>query len=308
MRRGRACARALRRGGPRYGRRRERDRQGHRGPRATADRPAAHRFGAATSPEIQGLATSDAAARVRLARRAGTRSSSSASARSTAPGTRSSRARKGRIGTPRRVSGRQGPSGRAAKRLPAIADLGFDVVYLTPIHPIGTTARKGRNNSLSPEPDEPGSPYAIGSPDGGHDAIHPDLGSFEDFDFFVAEAGRHGLEVALDFALQASPDHPWVQSHPELFTTRADGTIAYAENPPKKYQDIYPLNFDNDPGGRLRGGAAGHPGVARPRRRASSASTTRTRSRLPSGSGSSPTSPGTIPRRSGCPRRSRSRR
>ncbi|MEO7754603.1 MAG: alpha-1,4-glucan--maltose-1-phosphate maltosyltransferase [Terracoccus sp.] len=137
----------------------------------------------------------------------------------------------------------------AAERLPAVADMGFDVVYLTPIHPIGTTARKGRNNALTAEPGDPGSPYAIGSPDGGHDAIHPDLGTFEDFDHFVAEAGRLGLEVALDIALQASPDHPWVQTHPELFTTRADGTIAYAENPPKKYQDIYPLNFDNDPAG-----------------------------------------------------------
>ena len=137
----------------------------------------------------------------------------------------------------------------AAERLPAVADMGFDVVYLTPIHPIGTTARKGRNNALTAEPGDPGSPYAIGSPDGGHDAIHPDLGTFEDFDHFVAEAARLGLEVALDIALQASPDHPWVQTHPELFTTRADGTIAYAENPPKKYQDIYPLNFDNDPAG-----------------------------------------------------------
>ncbi len=135
----------------------------------------------------------------------------------------------------------------AAKRLPAIADMGFDVVYLTPIHPIGTTARKGRNNTLTAEPGDPGSPYAIGSPDGGHDAIHPDLGTFDDFDAFVDEAQRLGMEVALDIALQASPDHPWVQTHPHLFTTRADGTIAYAENPPKKYQDIYPLNFDNDP-------------------------------------------------------------
>jgi starch synthase (maltosyl-transferring) len=137
----------------------------------------------------------------------------------------------------------------AAKRLPAIAGMGFDVVYLTPIHPIGTTARKGPNNTLDAGPDDPGSPYAIGSPDGGHDAIHPDLGMFEDFEDFVAEAQRHGLEVAMDIALQCSPDHPYVAAHPEWFTTRADGTIAYAENPPKKYQDIYPLNFDNDPQG-----------------------------------------------------------
>ena len=135
----------------------------------------------------------------------------------------------------------------AAKRLPAIAAMGFDVVYLTPIHPIGRAARKGPNNTLTAGPHDPGSPYAIGSPDGGHDAIHPDLGTFDDFDAFVAEAERNGLEVALDIALQASPDHPWVQTHPEFFTTRADGTIAYAENPPKKYQDIYPLNFDNTP-------------------------------------------------------------
>ncbi len=127
--------------------------------------------------------------------------------------------------------------------------MGFDVVYLPPVHPIGTTARKGSNNTLKARPGDPGSPWAIGSPAGGHDAIHPDLGTLADFDAFVGRAGELGLEVALDFALQASPDHPWVRSHPEWFTTRADGTIAYAENPPKRYQDIYPLNFDNDPDG-----------------------------------------------------------
>ncbi|MGO1172931.1 MAG: alpha-1,4-glucan--maltose-1-phosphate maltosyltransferase, partial [Actinomycetaceae bacterium] len=137
----------------------------------------------------------------------------------------------------------------AAEDLPRIADLGFDVVYLTPVHPIGTTNRKGRNNTLGAEPGDPGSPYGIGSPDGGHDAVHPDLGTFDDFDHFVARARGLGMEVALDLALQASPDHPWVTEHPEWFTTRADGTIAFAENPPKKYQDIYPLNFDNDPAG-----------------------------------------------------------
>ncbi|HEX8971642.1 alpha-1,4-glucan--maltose-1-phosphate maltosyltransferase [Oryzihumus sp.] len=137
----------------------------------------------------------------------------------------------------------------AEKRLPAIADMGFDVVYLTPVHPIGAVNRKGPNNTLNPGPHDPGSPYAIGSVEGGHDAIHPDLGDFDDFDHFVAAAERHGLEVALDIALQCAPDHPWVDKHPEWFTTRADGTIAYAENPPKKYQDIYPLNFDNDPAG-----------------------------------------------------------
>jgi starch synthase (maltosyl-transferring) len=137
----------------------------------------------------------------------------------------------------------------AAKRLPAIAAMGFDVVYLTPVHPIGQAAKKGPNNTLDARPEDPGSPYAIGSPDGGHDAIHPDLGTFDDFDAFVAESRRLGMEVAMDLALQCSPDHPWVKTHPEWFTTRADGTIAYAENPPKKYQDIYPLNFDNDPAG-----------------------------------------------------------
>jgi starch synthase (maltosyl-transferring) len=137
----------------------------------------------------------------------------------------------------------------AALRLDAIAEQGFDVVYLPPVHPIGTTARKGRNNSLIAGPADPGSPWAIGSPEGGHDAIHPDLGTIDDFDAFVDRARELGLEVAIDLALQASPDHPWVSKHPQWFTTRADGTIAYAENPPKKYQDIFPLNFDNDPEG-----------------------------------------------------------
>ncbi len=135
------------------------------------------------------------------------------------------------------------------ERLEAAAAMGFDIVYLPPIHPIGDAFRKGRNNSLDPAPDDPGSPWAIGSAEGGHDAIHPDLGDFDAFDRFVARAHELGLEVAIDFALQASPDHPWVTEHPEWFTTRLDGTIAYAENPPKKYQDIYPINFDNDPEG-----------------------------------------------------------
>jgi starch synthase (maltosyl-transferring) len=144
---------------------------------------------------------------------------------------------------------RSGTLRTAAKRLDAIADMGFDVVYLPPVHPIGTTARKGGNNTLTAGPGDPGSPWAIGSPAGGHDAIHPDLGTLHDFDAFVARANNLGLEVAMDLALQASPDHPWVTKHPEWFTTKADGSIAYAENPPKKYQDIYPLNFDNDPEG-----------------------------------------------------------
>jgi starch synthase (maltosyl-transferring) len=134
----------------------------------------------------------------------------------------------------------------AARRLEEIAGMGFDVVYLPPIHPIGTTFRKGRNNSLMAGPGDPGSPWAIGSPDGGHDAIHPDLGTHADFIAFVARARELGMEVAIDLALQASPDHPWAKEHPEWFTVRADGSIAYAENPPKKYQDIYPINFDTD--------------------------------------------------------------
>ncbi len=135
------------------------------------------------------------------------------------------------------------------ERLEAAAAMGFDVVYLPPIHPIGTAYRKGRNNTLTPGPSDPGSPWAIGNVDGGHDAIHPELGDWESFDRFVAKATELGVEVALDFALQASPDHPWVTEHPDYFTVRIDGTIAYAENPPKKYQDIYPINFDNDPTG-----------------------------------------------------------
>ena len=132
------------------------------------------------------------------------------------------------------------------ERLEAAAAMGFDVVYLPPIHPIGRTARKGPNNTLTAGPNDPGSPWAIGGAEGGHDTIHPDLGDFDAFDRFVAKANSLGLEVAMDFALQASPDHPWVTEHPEWFSKRADGSIAYAENPPKKYQDMYPINFDND--------------------------------------------------------------
>ncbi|MGA6155001.1 alpha-1,4-glucan--maltose-1-phosphate maltosyltransferase [Stenotrophomonas sp. NPDC087984] len=140
----------------------------------------------------------------------------------------------------------------AAERLPALAAAGFDVVYLPPIHPIGTAYRKGPNNTLSAGPFDVGSPWAIGSADGGHDAIHPDLGTLEDFDHFVARARELRMEVALDFALQCSPDHPWVTEHPEWFHQRADGTIAYAENPPKKYQDIFPVAFDRDFHGLVR--------------------------------------------------------
>lgn len=137
----------------------------------------------------------------------------------------------------------------AADRLPAVAEMGFDVLYLPPIHPIGEQNRKGPNNTLVTSPGDPGSPWAIGGPAGGHDTVHPDLGTLEDFRAFVDTARENGIEVALDLALQASPDHPWVAAHPEWFTTLPDGSIAYAENPPKKYQDIYPVNFDNDPVG-----------------------------------------------------------
>ena len=139
-----------------------------------------------------------------------------------------------------------GTFSEAAKRLPQIADMGFDVLYLPPIHPIGKTNRKGTTgpNDLNPGPDAPGVPWAIGGEAGGHMAVHPDLGTIDDFDDFVAEAGRQGLEVALDFAIQCSPDHPWVAEHPEWFKHRSDGSIKYAENPPKQYQDIYPIDFD----------------------------------------------------------------
>ena len=139
----------------------------------------------------------------------------------------------------------------AAKRIPAVAAMGFDVLYLPPIHPIGTAHRKGRNNTLTPSDTDPGVPWAIGNADGGHDAVNPALGTMADFETFVSIAKKNNLEIALDLALQASPDHPWVKSNPEWFTTRPDGTIAYAENPPKKYQDIYPINFDNDYSGIL---------------------------------------------------------
>ena len=130
-----------------------------------------------------------------------------------------------------------------ADRLPAIADMGFDIVYLPPIHPIGRQFRKGPNNVTEAGPDDVGSPWAIGGPEGGHTAIHPDLGTMEEFDALVGRAQELGMEIALDYALQCSPDHPWVAEHPEWFHHRPDGSIAYAENPPKKYQDIYPINF-----------------------------------------------------------------
>ena len=137
----------------------------------------------------------------------------------------------------------------AAAALPRIAQMGFDVVYLPPIHPIGKVHRKGSNNTATAVPGDVGSPWAIGSDEGGHDAVHPQLGTIADFDKFVAAVHHLGMEVALDLALQCAPDHPWASEHREWFTELPDGTIAYAENPPKKYQDIFPINFDNDPAG-----------------------------------------------------------
>jgi starch synthase (maltosyl-transferring) len=149
------------------------------------------------------------------------------------------------------VAGRHGTFDDCIARLPDIASLGFDVVYLTPIHPIGRTNRKGRNNALAAAPGDPGSFYAIGSPEGGHDAIHPQLGTLADFRRFVAACAQHGMEVAMDFAVQCSPDHPWIAEHPEWFKRRPDGSIQYAENPPKKYEDIVNPDFYGSGGDRL---------------------------------------------------------
>jgi starch synthase (maltosyl-transferring) len=139
--------------------------------------------------------------------------------------------------------GEHGTFADAERHLPRLANLGFDVIYLPPIHPIGTTNRKGKNNALTAGPDDPGSPWAIGNEHGGHTAVDPRLGTLEDFEHFVQQAGTLGMEIALDYALQCSPDHPWLKEHPDWFFIRPDGTLKYAENPPKKYQDIYPLNF-----------------------------------------------------------------
>jgi starch synthase (maltosyl-transferring) len=140
--------------------------------------------------------------------------------------------------------GRHGTFRDVERRLPYVAGMGFDVLYLPPIHPVGRAFRKGPNNTLSAGPDDPGSPWAIGGEEGGHTAVHPQLGTLADFDRLVEAARRHGLEVALDIAFQCSPDHPYVREHPEWFRHRPDGSIKYAENPPKKYQDIYPLDFE----------------------------------------------------------------
>ena len=141
--------------------------------------------------------------------------------------------------------GRHGTFADVGALLPDIAAMGFDILYLPPIHPIGAAFRKGPNNTVSTNPDDPGSPWAIGSPEGGHKAIHSQLGTFADFDHLVAAAHANGMEIALDIAFQCSPDHPWVKEHPDWFLHRPDGSIQYAENPPKKYQDIYPLNFES---------------------------------------------------------------
>lgn len=140
--------------------------------------------------------------------------------------------------------GKHGTFKTAAKFLPHIADMGFDIVYLPPIHPIGNKFRKGKNNTLVAEKSDPGSPWAIGSKDGGHKDVHPELGTLEDFDAFREEVRRQGMELALDIAFQCSPDHPYVKEHPEWFKWRPDGSVQYAENPPKKYQDILPFNFE----------------------------------------------------------------
>jgi len=150
---------------------------------------------------------------------------------------------------PRSQSGnpdRHGTFADVIARLPYVRDLGFDVLYFPPIHPIGRTNRKGRNNALVADPSDPGSPYAIGAAEGGHDAIHPELGDFDDFMRLIEAAAEHGLEIALDFAVQCSPDHPWIREHPEWFDWRPDGSLKFAENPPKKYEDIVNLHFYRD--------------------------------------------------------------
>jgi starch synthase (maltosyl-transferring) len=144
-----------------------------------------------------------------------------------------------------KIPGRHGTFKDCIERLPDVASMGFDVLYFTPIHPIGTTNRKGKNNSVTAEKGDPGSPYAIGSASGGHDAVHPELGDIEDFRTLLAECKRHGMEVALDFAVQCSLDHPWLKEHPNWFKHRPDGSIKYAENPPKKYEDIVNPDFSS---------------------------------------------------------------
>ena len=150
-----------------------------------------------------------------------------------------------------KVPGRHGTFRDSIERLPDIAAMGFDVVYLTPIHPIGKTNRKGRNNAVTAQEGDPGSPYAIGSAEGGHDAVHPELGTLDDFRAFVAACHEHRMEVALDFAVQCAPDHPWLNQHPQWFKRRPDGSMRYAENPPKKYEDIVNPDFGCEDAGAL---------------------------------------------------------
>jgi starch synthase (maltosyl-transferring) len=143
-------------------------------------------------------------------------------------------------------AGRHGTFQDCAARLPYIAEMGFDVLYLPPIHPVGHTCRKGKNNAVTSLPTDPGTPWAIGAAEGGHKDINPELGNLEDFQHLMSRAAEYGIEIALDIAFQCSPDHPWVKEHPEWFLWRPDGTVQYAENPPKQYQDIYPLNFNTE--------------------------------------------------------------
>ena len=149
--------------------------------------------------------------------------------------------------------GRHGTLKDVEERLAYVASMGFDVLYLPPIHPIGRSFRKGRNNTTVAGPDDPGSPWAIGAAEGGHKAIHPLLGTLEDFRSLVKRAEEYGIELALDIAFQCAPDHPYASEHPEWFRRRPDGTIQYAENPPKKYQDIYPFDFEKRPVARAVG-------------------------------------------------------
>ncbi|MFO1207351.1 MAG: maltotransferase domain-containing protein, partial [Burkholderiales bacterium] len=144
------------------------------------------------------------------------------------------------------AGGTHGTFAECEKRLPYIAEMGFDVLYLPPIHPIGIKFRKGRNNAVVAKPGEPGSPWAIGAPEGGHKAVHTELGTLEDFRSLLKRAMQHGIDIALDIAFQCAPDHPYVKEHPTWFRWRPDGTVQYAENPPKKYQDIYPFDFETD--------------------------------------------------------------
>jgi starch synthase (maltosyl-transferring) len=204
--------------------------------------------------------------------------------------------------------GRHGTFRDVIDRLDHVASMGFDVLYLPPIHPIGRAYRKGRNNVIEAGPDDPGSPWAVGGPEGGHLAIHPELGTIEDLRALIAACEERGMELALDIAFQCAPDHPWVSEHPEWFRQRPDGSIQYAENPPKKYQDIYPIDFETSD---LEGLWQALKGVFDhwiAEGSASSGSTTPTPSPSPSGSGASASSRPSTPTASSSPRRSPARR